>query len=139
MTWGDWVFAGICDIFALIFLVVLLRTIWTAKNAPRIATTGNAAVAAAVAVFCVLMGNPDRFQKISFSPSGGVIAEARQTIQQVQVTVEQLQKLAATFAEGSLSQLVFSGAIFYWHVNTRKISSARRDHPTIKRPWSHSE
>jgi hypothetical protein len=112
MRWGDRIFAGLCDVFALIFFIVLLRTLWAAKNGPKIATTGNAAVAAAVAVFCVLMGNPDRFQKISFSPSGGVVAEARQTIQQVQITLGQLQKLASVLARGSLDELAFSGVIF---------------------------
>jgi hypothetical protein len=103
----QWPIRSFCvDLFC-----VLLRTLWAAKSNPKLANTGNAAIAAAVAVFCILMGNPDRFQKISFSPSGGVVAEARQTIQQVQVTLEQLQKMASALARGSLDGLAFSGVI----------------------------
>jgi hypothetical protein len=94
-TVTNWIF----DIFALVFFGVLLRTLWSAKNDPKFATTGNAAVAAIVAAFCALMGNPDQFQKMSFSPTSGLVVEARQTIQQAQVTLAQLQKLGSLMGQ----------------------------------------
>jgi len=89
----------IFNILALTFFYVLLRTLWSSKKDPKLATTGNAAVTAIVAVFCALMGNPDQFQKMSFSLSGGVVVEARQTIQQAQVTLAQLQKLGSLMGQ----------------------------------------
>jgi hypothetical protein len=94
-TVTDWIF----DILALVFFGVLFRTLWNSKNDPKFATTGNAAVAAIVAAFCALMGNPDQFQKMSFSLSSGVVVEARQTIQQAQVTLAQLQKLGSLMGQ----------------------------------------
>jgi hypothetical protein len=94
-TVADWIF----DALALIFFVVLLRILWSSKNDPKFATAGNAAVAAVVAAFCALMGNPDQFQKMSFSVSNGVVVEARQTIWQAQVTLTQLQKLGSLMGQ----------------------------------------
>jgi hypothetical protein len=45
------------------------------------------------------MGNPDQFQKISFSLSSGLVVEARQTIQQAQVTLAQLQRLGSLMGQ----------------------------------------
>jgi hypothetical protein len=81
------------------FFGVVLRTLWSSKTDPKFATSGNAAVAAVVAVFCALMGNPDQFQKISFSLSSGLVVEARQTLQQAQVTLAQLQKLGSLMGQ----------------------------------------
>jgi len=94
-TVASWIF----NILALIFFGVLLRSLWSSKNDPKFATTGNAAVAAVVAAFCALMGNPDQFQKMSFSLTSGVVVEARQTIQQAQVTLQQLQKLGSLMGQ----------------------------------------
>jgi hypothetical protein len=91
----EWIF----NILALVFFGVLLRALWSSKNDPKFATAGNAAVAAVVAAFCALMGNPDQFQKMSFSLSSGVVVEARQTIQQAQVTLAQLQKLGSLMGQ----------------------------------------
>jgi hypothetical protein len=96
----NWIF----NILAWVFFGVLFRTLWSSKNDPKFATTGNAttgnaAVAAVVAAFCALMGNPDQFQKMSFSLSSGVVVEARQTIQQAQATLVQLQKLGSLMGQ----------------------------------------
>jgi hypothetical protein len=91
----SWIFDGL----ALMFFGVLLRILWASRNDPKFATAGNAAVAAVVAAFCALMGNPDQFQKMSFSLSSGVVVEARQTIQQAQVTLAQLQKLGSLMGQ----------------------------------------
>src|SRR5271163_2676832 len=56
------------------------------------------------------MGNPDRFESISFSLTGGV--QAKRAIEQVQVTIDQLQKLASALTEASLNDLALSGQIF---------------------------
>jgi len=105
----DWAFDGL----ALLFFCTALYSIW--RNA-RAANTkgekaGNTTVTAVLAVFCALMGNPDRFQTFKFSFTG-IETSAREAINQVRVTLEQLQKLAAALAEGNLNQLAFSGSIF---------------------------
>jgi hypothetical protein len=100
------------NVLAIIFFVIVIRTLWVSTSDPKFATAGSAAIGAIIAAFCAVMGNPDRFQKISFSPSGGIVAEARQTIQQAQVTLDQLQKLASVLARGSLDELAFSGVVF---------------------------
>jgi hypothetical protein len=74
--------------------------------------TGSATLAAILAAFCCLMGNPDRFDSMSFSPTGGIQTKVRQAIQQVQVTIDQLQKLATALAEASLNELALSGQVF---------------------------
>jgi hypothetical protein len=86
------------------FIVVLYSLVW-------VKAAKNATVAGFLAVFCSLMGSPERFQKMRFSLTG-IEAEAREVIQQVQITVDQLQKLASVLAEGSLDELAFSGDIF---------------------------
>ena len=76
------------NILALIFFGVLLYLLlWV--NA-----VGSATVAVFAAVFCALMGNPDRFQIIKFSLTG-VEARAREAIQQAEVSQQQFRKLAA--------------------------------------------
>jgi hypothetical protein len=98
----DWGFNALALIF---FVVALYSLLWTKAAA-------NATVALIAGVFCALMGNPDRFQIMKFAPLTGIETQARAAVQQVQVSLEQLQKLAATLAEGSLNDLAFSGNIF---------------------------
>lgn len=86
------------------FFGVLLRILWASRNDPKLASAGNAAVAAVVAAFCALMGNPDQFQKMSFSLSSGVVVEARQTIKQAQATLGQLQKLGSLMGQFMLEE-----------------------------------
>ena len=93
------------DLFAAAFLVAALCLIFSRKPAR------NAGIAAILAAFCAFMGSPDRFQSLTFSLSG-IQMTARQAIQQVQVSVDQLRKLAASVANGSFSELAFSGQVF---------------------------
>jgi hypothetical protein len=71
----DWGFNALALIF---FAVVLYSLIWRKAS-------GNATVAMIAAVFCALMGNPDRFQTMKFSLTG-IETSAREVIQQVQVS-----------------------------------------------------
>jgi hypothetical protein len=114
----------ILDFLALVFFVVLFRTLWSAKNDPKFATTGNAAVAAIVAAFCALMGNPDQFQKMSFSPTSGVVVEARQTIQQAQATLAQLQKLGSLMGQFMIEEDAARGRL--------GVSSSREEHEALR-------
>jgi hypothetical protein len=104
----DWAFSGFALIF---FIVVLYSLVW-------VNTAKNATVAAFLAVFCSVMGSPERFKKLSFSFTG-IETQARDVIQQAQITVDQLQKLAAVLAEGSLDELAFSGTK-YPGISTRE-------------------
>jgi hypothetical protein len=106
--WIDWGFNSL----AALFFCATLYLIWQNARNIKDAKAGNTAVAALLAVFCALMGNPDRFQTFKFSFTG-IEASARQAIQQVEVTVQQLRNLAAAFAEASLQELVMSGQIFH--------------------------
>jgi hypothetical protein len=98
----DWMFNG----FAVIFLLIVICSFVFAKIAFR-----KAALAALLAVFCALFGNPDRFDTVKFS-LGGVEAKAREVIRQAEVTIDQLQRLSTALAEGSLNELAFSGQVF---------------------------
>jgi hypothetical protein len=89
------------DALALIFFLAVLYALWTKRPA------GNTSVAAILAVFCALMGNPDQFQTFKFSFTG-IETSAREVIQQAQVTIQQLQKLATALAEESLNDLALS-------------------------------
>lgn len=101
MLLTDWGFDALSLIF---FGVVIYSLLWRKAS-------GNATVAMVAAVFCALMGNPDRFQTMKFSLTG-IETSARAAIQQVQVSLQQLQKLATALAEGSLNDLAFSGSVF---------------------------
>jgi hypothetical protein len=106
--WIDWAFDGL----AVLFFCATLYLIWQNARNIKDAKAGNTAVAALLAVFCALMGNPDRFQTFKFSFTG-IEASARQAIQQVEVTVQALQKMASAFAEASLTELAMSGQLLY--------------------------
>jgi hypothetical protein len=103
-NWTGWMF----DIFAVIFFCAVLGLIWQNARNIKDARAGNTAVVAVLAVFCALMGSPDRFQTFKFSFTG-IEASARQAIQQVQVTLEQLQKMAGAFADANMVQLALLG------------------------------
>ncbi len=92
---------------AVIFFVIVIYSVLFANKALRAAT-----LAAGLAVFCALFGNPDRFETFKFSPSGGVETKAREVIRQAEVTIDQLQRLSTALAEGSLNELAFSGQVF---------------------------
>ena len=72
----------------------------------------NVTIAGILFVFCTLMGNPDRFKKLSLSLKDGVQTEAWDTIREARFTIEQLQRLATALGEASLNELAFSGQIF---------------------------
>jgi hypothetical protein len=82
----------------LIFFVATLYLVWQNAKNIKDARAGNTAVTALLAVFCALMGNPDRFQTMKFSFTG-IETEARKTIQQVQVTLAQLQNLGSVMGQ----------------------------------------
>lgn len=94
-SWIDWIFDGLALIF---FFATLYLVRQNAKNI-KDARAGNTAVTALLAVFCALMGNPDRFQTMKFSPLTGIETEARNTIQQAQVTLAQLQNLGSLMGQ----------------------------------------
>lgn len=98
---SGWVFNALALLF---FGIVVYLLLW-GKN------FGNASLATILAAFCAVMGNPDRFETMKFSISG-IETKSREAIRQVQVTLLQLQNLAATLAEGNLTQLAFSGQVF---------------------------
>jgi hypothetical protein len=81
--------------------------------------TRDAVLLVAGGVFCALMGNPDRLATVKFTFTG-VEATARQAIQEVQISLQQLQKLATSLAEGSLNELAFTGSIFVGMSNAEK-------------------
>ena len=82
------------DLFAMAFFLVTLWLIVTGKSAL------NAGIGAGLAAFCAIMGSPDRFQSLTFSPTTGIQMTARQAIQEVQVSIGQLRKLAASLGLG---------------------------------------
>jgi hypothetical protein len=94
-SWIDWIFDGL----ALIFFLATLYLVWINAKNIKDARAGNTVVTALLAVFCALMGNPDRFQTMKFSPLTGIETEARKTIQQAQVTLAQLQKLGSLMGQ----------------------------------------
>jgi hypothetical protein len=84
----DWVFCALAVIFfgASLYLLLFERA------------AASAGIAVIAAVFCALMGNPDRFQSMKFSLSG-VETKAREVIQQAEVSQQQFRKLAAMTGE----------------------------------------
>lgn len=80
----DWGFS----VLTVVFFGVSLYLLLFAK------ATGSAGVSVVAAVFCALMGSPDRFQSVKFSLSG-IETKAREAIQQADVSQQQFQKLAA--------------------------------------------
>jgi hypothetical protein len=94
------------DLFAMTFFIATLCLLFM-KRPVR-----NAGIAAILAAFCAIMGSPDRFKSLTFSPTTGIQMTARQAIQEVQVSIEQLRKLAASLAGGSFNDLAFSGQVF---------------------------
>jgi hypothetical protein len=92
-------------LLALVFAAIVVYSItWNRGNKTAIA------VSALLFVFCALMGSPDRFQSMKFSMTG-IETTARQAIQQVQITLTQLQKMELAFARANLSQLALSGRL----------------------------
>jgi hypothetical protein len=94
-SWIDLVF----DALSLIFFLATLYLVWINAKNIKDARAGNTVVTALLAVFCALMGNPDRFQTIKFSPLTGIETEARKTIEQAQVTLAQLQNLGSVMGQ----------------------------------------
>lgn len=93
------------DLFAVTFFVASLCLLFLRRPAR------NALISAGLAVFSAIMGSPDRFQSLTFSPTSGIQMTARE-IQEVQVSINQLRRLAASIAEGSFNDLAFSGQVF---------------------------
>lgn len=132
------------NIFTLAFACIVIYLIFKEKKA-----LGRVTLAALLFVFCALIGNTDRFESFTFSPTGGLVAKARTVIQQAQVTIEQLQKMATAFAQANLTELAISGQILSG-INTEykfalhdqiiaslkdiKVSDAEID--KAQRPWS---
>ena len=99
-----WIF----DFVALTLVATLLYLVLRSKGK----SVPTLAIVAILAAFFALMGNPDRFESMSFSPTTGIQTKARQAIQQAQVTIDQLQKLAVALTEASLNTLALSGQVF---------------------------
>jgi hypothetical protein len=95
------------DLLATTFFIATLCLLFMEKRPAR-----NAAIGAILAAFCAIMGGPDRFQSLTFSPTTGIQMTARQAIQEVQVSIGQLRKLAASLAGGNFNELAFSGQVF---------------------------
>jgi len=105
MNWPQTISLGF-DLFAVTFFATTLSLLFMKRPAR------NAGIAAILAAFCAIMGSPDHFQSLTFSPMTGFQMTARQAIQEVQVSIEQLRKLAASLAGGSFNELAFSGQVF---------------------------
>ena len=58
----SWIF----DILALAFFISVLLLLFLKMPAR------NAVIAAGLAAFCAVMGSPDRFQTLTFSPTTGI-------------------------------------------------------------------
>ena len=97
----------IFNLLAIISFIVFVYLIVS----KRLSTSG-VVTAAVMFVFCSLMGNPDRFQTMKFSLTG-VETTARATIEQVQITLEKLQKMEVAFAKANLNQLALSGQLLF--------------------------
>ena len=94
------------DVASLILFAILAYSLLFKKGVVNVASTSI------LFVFCALLGNPDRFKKVSVSPKDGVQLEALDTIKEAKLTIEQLQHLATALGEASLNELAFSGQIF---------------------------
>jgi hypothetical protein len=100
----DWGFNALAITFFGVVLYSLLRT-----SAPK-----NATIAGILAVFCALMGNPDRFETMKFSPLTGFEAKTReltQTIDDAKEAIRQIRELAVVTAEALIDLRVNSHAL----------------------------
>jgi hypothetical protein len=105
MVNSDVVISVIFDLIALTCFIILVYSLLR----QRVNHSGLVTMAV-LFVFSALMGNPDRFQTMKFSLTG-VETTARETIKQVQVTLDKLQKIEVAFAKANLSQLALSGQL----------------------------
>jgi hypothetical protein len=109
-----------CFITALYYCALLLRFITALVLALPLRIhnlKGTAAIAAVGAVALVMTRLPD----ITLVKALGITAELRQAIDEANVKINQLRKLAVAIFEPELSQLAMSGAMFSelsFHINT---------------------
>ena len=71
---------------------------------------GRATLAAALFVFCALIGNTDQFDSFTFSATG-VVAKAKNVIEQAQVTIGNLRMLSVASAKAIYLNLAWSNRL----------------------------
>lgn len=104
--------SGVLDALALSFFLGVLHSLVLGKAARAgKRAPGSALLMVICAFFCTIAGNPDRIKSFKLSATG-LQADAQDVIQKAQISIEQMQNLAAPLATATLNQLAFTGSIF---------------------------
>jgi hypothetical protein len=91
------------DVLFAFLIIAPTIAVFTKKGAPG---AGIIAAVAAAALLLTRLPDISEFQLLALT------VKLQRQSQQVEVTLQQLQKLATALAEGSLNELAFSGSIF---------------------------
>jgi hypothetical protein len=100
------------NILAALLSGLVIVVIWRGAFAKRERPMPGLAIPFLLAALFAAIGNIDKIQTLRASLTGGLYLQVRQTIQEAQVTIEQLRRLATTLAGSGLNELALSGDVF---------------------------